>query len=205
MSSYSIKDILKTITGNIVTIILCGIIFGGLFGMYAHHKKSTTYTSSRSIFVTHDFNRANNKKSQVEADQSLVPTYRDILEDQIVMKNARERLPHKIRKQYSVNDISQAISTSAKPDSLVIVVHAKTKKAVDSTEIVNAVTNAFKYELPKVNGEAGNVHLLSKANEKDARSVTRPSTKKYIVVGIAFGLLLGMILSFSITTLRKIL
>lgn len=205
MNSYSMKDIFKIIISNIVTIILCGIICGGLFGMYAHHKKSTTYTSSRSIFVTHDLNKANNKKSQVEADQSLIPTYRDILKDQIVMKNARQRLPHKLRDKYSVDDISQAISTSSKPDSLVIVVHAKAKKAVDSAQIVNAVTDSFKQELPRVNGEAGHVHLLSKANKKDARSTTRPSTKKYLVVGTAFGLLLGMILSFSVTTVRKIL
>ena len=44
--------------------------------------------------------------------------------------------------------------------------------------------------------------MLSKANEENVDTITKPSAKKYAVVGAALGVLVGMILSFSVTSVR---
>lgn len=205
MKNFSIKGLTKVIINNVLLIIICAIIFGGLFGLFAHHKESTTYNASRAIMVTHNFNRSKEKSSAVEADQHLIPTYQDILTDNTISKAAKKNLPKKIRTKYTVNQINHAVSSSAKGDSLIIVVHAKTDNEKDSIALVNAVTKAFKTELPKIDAQAGKVHLLSKATEDSVVSNTSPSVKKYAILGIGLGILLGMVLSVLLTTWKNFL
>ena len=205
MKKFSIKKLTKRVVNNILLIIICGVVFGVLFGLVAHHKASTNYNASRAVMVTHNFNRSRNRSSAVEADQHLVPTYQDILSDNAISKAARKNLPKGIRKEYTTDKINHAVTSSAKGDSLVIVVHAKTDSAKDSVAIVNAVTKAFKTELPKIDAQAGKVHLLSKATEESVISNTRPSAKKYTVLGIGLGILLGMVLSVLLTTWKSFL
>lgn len=205
MEKISLRDLVKIIIHNIIIIILFGIIFAGIFGFVAHKKETTTFTASRSIVVSHNINRIKAKNSQVQADQNLIPTYREILEDNIVSQRARKQLPKKIRKIYTANDISKAITTNSKPNSLVINVKVKANSANDAVTLTNAVVQAFKKELPKVDGQAGTVHLLSPARKASVVSVTKPSIKKYVALGGAFGILFGMVVSFGITTWKKIL
>ena len=61
---------------------------------------------------------------------------------------------------------------------------------------------AFQKKLPQIDKNAGSVSLLSKANEENVDTITKPSAKKYAVVGAALGVLVGMILSFSVTSVR---
>lgn len=201
MNNYSIKSITKIIINNILLIIILALLFGCLFGVVAKSKKVTTYTATRSIIITHNMI----KRSTIASDRDLIPTYQDILKDQSIADNARNYLPKKIKKQYSTNDIQESINSTSRPDSLVINVHAKTKDAKVSTEIVNAVTKSFKKELPKIDGQAGRVQLLSKARVKDADSFTKPSIKKYTALGIALGTILGMVIAFTTTTYSKIM
>lgn len=205
MKEYSIKNITKAITSNIILIIICAVVIGGGFAFIAHHKQSTIYTASRGIMVTHNYNRTRNRSSAVDADQHLIPTYQDILNDNSVAVRARKKLPKNIRKHYSVADINHVVTSTSKGDSLVINVHAKTNSAKDSVAIVNAVTASFKNELPKIDAQAGKVHLLSRAERNNVDSVTKPSIKKYTILGVGLGILFGMVLSILLTTWRKFL
>lgn len=201
MKTYSLKNIVKTIVNNLLLIIILAVLFGGIFGFLAKHKKTTTYSATRSIIVTHNMN----KRSSITSDRELIPTYQDILRDQSIADEAHKLLPNKLKKKYSASDIQDDINSTSRPNSLVINIHAKTNNADASTQIVNKTAEAFKTQLPKIDGQAGKVRLLSKARVKDAHSETKPSVKKYAALGIALGTILGMLIAFSRTTFKRIM
>ena len=77
-------------------------------------------------------------------------------------------------------------------------------KENDSVKIANAVAEAAQTQLPKYSPNNSNVRILTRATRDNVSAKTTPSVKKYVVLGAALGLLVGMILSFSITTWKSI-
>lgn len=189
----------------IFTVIM--VLLGGLamFG-YAKHKQRTTYTADRFLLISHNVTSYSRNENYpiVNADLNMMTSYEDIVENQLVAQKAKQYLPKKIRKDYSVNSISDSISAKSRPQSLVLRVSAKTNNAGDSVKLVNAVTKSFQKELPKLQPGAGNVHLLAKATKADVYSNTTPNKKKYAVAGGALGGLLGIVISFVAITWRKL-
>lgn len=205
MNSYSYKDVTKIVIKNIVWICISAVVFGLIFGLYAHKKKSTSYTASRSVMVVHNLNRTEYKNSMVQADKGLTGTYADMMTDHAVIKKAHQELPKKLRSDYSVDDMSHVVDTKTKDDSLIIKVSATTSNAKNSVKIVNAVTDCFKKQLPKIDPYAGQVRLLSKATNSDTINHTGPSTKKYLVLGVAIGILFGMLIAFMRTSSKHLI
>lgn len=182
------------------------MLIGGLFaGLYAKHKKTTTYTAKANIFVGHNLNRTDYKNSQVMADLNMVGSYKDMIDDPQVMSKAHSYLPKKIRHEYTTGDVADGVSVDSHPQSLVLTIKAKAKTAREATELVNVTSKAADQELPKMTPNVGEVKPLAKAKVKDAGSITTPSTKKYVVLGAALGILIGMLVSFAVTTWKKVL
>ena len=75
----------------------------------------------------------------------------------------------------------------------------------DAVKLVNAVAEGLKEKLPEIQPGAGSVKLMAKASKDDVKSITTPHTKKYAIVGLALGGLLGMIISFVAITWKKII
>lgn len=204
--AYNPKELLQIIVKNLIFIVILGIIGGGAFFMYAKHKQRVTYTATRSLVVSHNMDIDNrNVNSQVNADLSMVPTYSDMIMGRQVTDNAYKRLPKKMRKEFSAQDMNSDISTDSKPRSLVITVMAKADKPDKAVKIVNNTAEAAKYELPKMQKGIGRVYLYPKANKKDVASETHTSVKKYTMIGTALGFLAGMVISFVVTTWRKLI
>lgn len=198
---YSLNDLIKIIWKNIIVIIVFAVIGGSGFFILAKHKQSTTYTAERSMMISHslDSKRAH---SQVSADLAMIPTYEDLIKSCQVTESTWKALPKSIRKETSPKSISDNIDTNNRPESLVITVKATTKDANQSLAIANTTVEVAKKELPKMQKELGTVHVYTKANRKSVTSQTHGSVKKYTLVGVALGIVAGMLVSFTITTLR---
>ena len=138
------------------------------------------------------------------AEKGMMKTYEKITGNQETMKVAKKYLPHKIKKAYSADEMSSAVNVNSDPDSLVLSIDVKTNKSTDSVKIANAVAKATQTQLPKYSPNNSRVQILTRANKDNVDSKTTPSTKKYVVLGAALGLLVGMILSFSVTTWKNI-
>ena len=63
----------------------------------------------------------------------------------------------------------------------------------------------MKDKLPEIDKRAGNVQLLAKSTINSVDSITKPSFKKYVAVGSALGILIGMVIAFSVTTWKKLI
>ncbi|WP_295746263.1 Wzz/FepE/Etk N-terminal domain-containing protein [uncultured Limosilactobacillus sp.] len=189
---------------NIIVIACFTIIFGILGILYARHKRHTTYEAERTIMTSTSYQGAN-ANEEVQADISLGKTYAKITESKNVAKRAHRELPKNMRKEYTVKDISSMVNADPVAQTTLIKVSVKSSSAKRAAKIVNAVTDAAAKEIPRRVPSAKQVSLFSKASKSDTTSKTSPSTKKMALLGAAVGLLLGMVVSFSITTWKHLI
>lgn len=189
----------------LVLVIILTLLGGaGMYGL-AKHRQHTSYEATRSLVISHEIRNQNDIRNDNNPDISMMPTYRNVVEDPMISKTARQYLPKKLRKKYSADDISGMIKTHVSDQSLVMGLKVQTGNRKDSAKIVNAVAEAFKKDLPQIQPGAGQVRLLAPATKSSASTNTTPHTKKYVAVGLAFGCLVGLIISFLYITWSKLL
>lgn len=190
----------KIIIRNLVVIVVM-MILGAIFaGMYAKHKQNTTYTSEVNVIIGHNLAKGEHRNTNVLADINMMPSYKDMANDSQILEATRNLLSKKMRSEYSANELSGVIDFRNRPNSLLLNISATTSSKSKSVTIANATAKAVKNEFPKIDPGVGSIRILGKAREKNTESITKPSIKKYAVLGTALGLLLGMIVSFSITS-----
>ena len=203
-----LKSLRKNVLKSLVIVIVLAILGGGLMGFHAKRSQTTTYTTKTNIIVSHDLNNVSNENTNdgqtiVNADLNMMPTYEDIAKNITISKQAKKYLPLKVRKEYSLDDINNAVNAKTRPQSLVLTMEATTKSKYDSVEIANSSAKAFIKELPKVQTGVNNVRIIDKATKLNTTSKTSPSVKKYVAVGIALGGLIGLIISFMFITSKE--
>lgn len=196
---------------SIVLIIVLALVGGLSMGLLAKHRQQTTYIASRNVLISHNLTRYSSNTSRngqstsiVTDDQQMMDTYKDVVDDNQILIAAKRKLPKKLQQKYSVNDLHSIVSAKSKPQTLILTVKAETKSAKNSAIISNAVSSAFKEQIPNIQPGAGHIALLGKAKAKYANSVTRPHAKKYAAVGVVLGGLVGIIISFSVITLKDL-
>ena len=121
-----------------------------------------------------------------------------------VMETAYKKLPPKVRKQTTAKNLESDIKSDSNPTSLVITIRATSQNPKASISYVNAVAMAAKKELPKMQRGVGNIYVYPKATVNNVSSQTHGSVKKWTLVGGALGIIVGMLLSFMMTTWRHI-
>lgn len=207
VKSLSLKDIIKVIWKNLWIIILCGIVFGGAFGALAKMKQTTTYTAARDIMIGHNLTETNgrNRSGVLDTDIRMMNTYSKLVKDRSVMNLTQKKLPKDLRKKYSSKDLAGMVSVKSDPNSVILRVKVESVNKKNSVKIANAFTESIKSQLPKLTSDAGEIKLLAKAKTADVSSTTGPSTKKYIVLGLAIGILLGMVVAFTYSTWKNLL
>lgn len=203
-NQISVGNISKTILKNILVIIICGVVVGLVAGLYAKHKQTTTYAAKTNMVIGHNLNKVNYRNSTVAADINMMDTYEDQIKDPQVINEAHSKLPKKLRKKYSAKAIESDISTENEEHSLVMTIKATTRKPKDSVIIANTVAKSFKNQFSNMNPTSAEVKLLAPAKESNVVSKTKPSAKKYTVAGFALGILIGMLIAFGWTSLKKI-
>ncbi|HJA27548.1 MAG TPA: chain-length determining protein [Candidatus Limosilactobacillus intestinigallinarum] len=200
MNTYSFSELVKKVWKSLVVIIIFALIGGIGMGILAKKHQTTTYTAETSVIISHNLEENRHIKdaqdSMVNADMNMMPTYESIAKNTATADEAHKLLPKKIKKNYSVSDVDNAITAQTKPQSLVMNIRAESKSSKDSIAIANASAKALKEELPKLQSGVGHIRVVNKANENTVSSKTSPSIKKHAVVGIVLGGLVGLIVSF---------
>jgi capsular polysaccharide biosynthesis protein len=194
----------KTIWKNVIVIACFTLVFG-IFGvLYARHERHTTYEAERTIMTSGSYH-GSNANEEVQADISLGKTYAQIVESKDVAKIAHKHLPKKIRKDYDAKEIESMIDADPVMQTTLVKVRVKADSAKSAAQLVNAVTEAAATKISQKVPSAGKVSLFAKVSAGDTTSKTSPSTKKMTLLGAAVGLLLGMVVSFSITTWKHLI
>lgn len=193
----------QIIIRNIVIILVLTLIGALSAGLYARHKRITFFTAESSVILNIKVTQTDYKNAAMMAEKGMMHSYEEILNNQETMKK-QKNLPANLRKNYSDGQLASAVSINSAPDSLVLKITARTTQENDSVKIANAVAEAAQTQLPKYSPNNSNVRILTRATRDNVSAKTTPSVKKYVVLGAALGLLVGMIFSFSITTWKSI-
>lgn len=202
--NYSLKDVTKIISQNIILIFICMLVFGGAMGLQAKLKKQTTYTGSRQVYIMRQYDQAN-ANEELMADINLMKTYNALIESQDVAKVARQQLPKKLQREYSVADLNSMVNASHKDMTLVSTIKVTAASPKEAKLITNAYARAVQRQLPKMAPTIGEVKLFAPVKEADIQSKTTPSAKKRVALGLAIGLLVGMLIAFTLTTWKHLI
>lgn len=194
----------QVIIKNIVIILVLALIGGVGAGIYAKHKQTTFYSADSSVLLNVKVTQTSSKNAAVMAEKGMMKSYEEIINDQATMKKAHSYLPAKLKKNYSAEQLASVVDVNSAPDSLILKITARTTQENDSVKIANAVAKAAQTQLSQYSPNNSKVRILTRATLDNVRSKTTPSVKKYAVLGVALGLLVGMILSFSITMWKNV-
>lgn len=203
MDKYSSR---KVLVWTVIISILLAIIGASAFGIYAKHKQTVRYDSSRSIMISHQVDMVNKDSNNiVQSDINMMPTYKQLFNDYKIAKETYQNLPENLKKKYTISDIYNDLSASISDQSVILKVTAKTSSPKDSTVIANTAAKVFAKDLKQVKPDAGNITLLSSASSKDVDVDIHPHLKKYVAVGFILGGLIGLVFSivwFTILDLK---
>lgn len=205
MNKFSSKEIITIVRNNFIIIITIALVGGVGFLGYAKHKRTTEYTAQCNLMIGHNLNQVSQKSRQNEADLARMKTYEDVIEDPSVARRAHQYLDSRDKKKLSTKKINHGIKATSSTDSLVMNINATAPTAKLATTMANTTAKAVKKELPETVPDVGRVSIISYAKRSDVVSHTHPSYKKYGIVGVAFGALVGMIIAFVWTSWRHLL
>lgn len=202
-NKISSKSLYTIILKNGIVIIVLTAIFGIIGYFYAQHKQSTVYEVTQNVIINRSY-KGNSASEELQADLSLGKTYEKVIEGNNVSRQARLYLPKKLKKRYSAADINSMTNVSSVQGTTMLKISVTSSSANLSAEIANAVTKAAIKQIPD-EIPSGSIKAVSKADQRDANSITSPSRKKYIKIGMSVGFLLGLVIAFSITTWKNLL
>lgn len=190
---------------NVLIIIIFFLMGSCGAYLYARHKQTTTYRVKTSMVIGHDLSKINYRNSAVMSDLNMMDTYSEQVKDPQVLRRAHRLLPRKTRAKYTVDDLKDIISVSNEDHSLNMTIEATTENSKYSTQIANATAQAYKEEFSNINNSGAEVKLLAPARQSDAVGKTTPSKKKYVKLGAALGLLIGLLVAFIRISYKKLL
>lgn len=202
-NKVDLRGISHTIWKNLLIILTMTIVFGIMAGLYANHKKHTVYMAERNIMTERSYN-GSSANEELQADINLGKTFAQIIESKDVAKAAHKALPLSIRKKYSVKDINSIVDAHPIMQTTIIEVKVKANSARNASSITNAVVNASTDQIVRKVPSVTEIKPFAKVDANETQSTTSPSVKKYTLLGAAIGFLLGMVISFSITTWKKL-
>lgn len=184
------EDVLNEIRKNIKQIILFGL--SGLIVVLLVMLFFVTpkYTATTDILVNQ---KASNDAMQWNAQQTdlqAINTYKDVLKKNIILQPALKELREKDHYQGNLNSLSRDISVSNQVNSLVISITAKAQSPGVAADMANTVSQVFKRKITKMM-HINNVTIVSSATPN--RKPVSPNLKMGALVGLAVGLLIGVI------------
>lgn len=195
--SIGLLKLMNIIKSHLFLIFLTFVL--GLGGAYivTEYLFSPIYASSTKLLVSHPFEE-NQRVSlgEIESNIQLINTYRDIIEDPVIL----DRVLEIVDVSYSTEELREKITILTSTDSQIFKVEVKDTDSFRSAQLSNAIAETFQEEVGEiVNVE--NVAILSPARI-NARPVS-PNLLFNMVIGGIIGLLIGIALSISYFLLDK--
>lgn len=169
------------------TIVLLTTIFVGVFSfVYSEVFIDPVYSSSASLYVNSERQKANDDISQgtITSSRQLVMTYAEILNARTFLTTISDELDNK----YTVNELRSMITMDSLNETEILSI---TVKGNDADDVYRITKNIVKYapdELIRV-VEAGSVKVLDDASE--TKTPISPNIRRNTFIGVFIGLILG--------------
>ncbi|MDK1725882.1 YveK family protein [Dellaglioa algida] len=135
-----------------------------------------------------------------QADVQMINTYKDIIQNKIVLDPVRKDVAKKDNFLGTSDDLKGQISISNEENSQVFSVTVKDTNAYRAADIANSVADNFKREIKKMM-KVNNVTIVADAIAKP--SAVSPNKNMNILIGLVLGIIMGVGIAFAIELLDK--
>ncbi len=192
-TQISIIDIINMMLTFWWLIVVLAILVGG--GTYAYTKLTSIpqYTSTATIYINTQAEQKNDdvNVSALNNAAELMPTYIEILSSKPFMETVSDDIDNK----YSYGQINSMVSYTAKTDTNILSITAKSTDSHDAYLIAESISHNAPDEIRRV-FEGGSVKLINNAEEN--KSPLPSNALKRGLIGFVAGAALAALIIFLI-------
>ena len=197
--SIDLIHILKTIWHHLWLVVLVGILGAGLTFSYAAFLITPTYSSSIMLYVNNSSLSLNDvgfsiSSADLVASQKLVNTYNVLLKNRTTL----ERVIEEADVPYTWSQLNGMIKASSVEETEVMRITVTSSNPYEARDIANSIAVVLPQRVTEI-VEGTSMEVVDSAVVNPHK--VAPSITKYTLIG----LLLGMILSIGILTIRALL
>ncbi|KRK45520.1 Wzz/FepE/Etk N-terminal domain-containing protein [Dellaglioa algida] len=190
-----LKKHLKLIGGLTITGVVVAFLATTFF-------MTPKYDATVQILVnrTEQANNDGAAYNTQQADVQMINTYKDIIQNKIVLDPVRKEIAKKDNFVGSSDDLKGQISISSEENSQVFSVTVKDTNAYRAADIANSVADTFKSKIKKMM-KVNNVTIVADAIAKP--NAVSPNKKMNVIIGLMLGAILGVAIALAITVFDK--
>jgi len=192
-----LKEYLRIVKKRLWLIILCVIISTITTAVYSHYNSKPIYQASTKLIVNKTIEQGQLGKEQMDfgaisTNISLIDTYKEIIKTPAIMDKVIQRYPDL---RLNEEQLIRSINVSALNGTQVMTLMAIDRSYERAVLIVNAVSEVFKSEIPKIM-KVDNVAILNVAKMVDNPVPLNYKTNQNIIISFAVSLLCGIGIAF---------
>ena len=185
--TIDVMHVLKALRNRAWVIILCGILAAVMGFSFATFFITPTYSSSIMLYVNNSsFSLGNTNfsitASEINAAQSLVKTYKEILNNRTTL----ERVIERTGVSYSYKQLSSMIEATSSNGTEIMKVTVTTTNPYESSKIANGIAEVLPIRVSEIIDGASMEVVDSAIPVFDK---VAPSITKFTAVGLVCGML----------------
>lgn len=192
-----LRAIFFTLRKKIVFMILIALTCGAIAGCYTNFFVEPKYTATITLCAYNDNNRIGTDgsitSSEIDASQSLVNTYLEIIRSNTFLEKVASNLDYDI----SPGAIKGMISCGKVEDTFIFKIKVTSTDAGQATTIANTIAEICPDEIVRI-VNAGSVQIVDYASQPTRPS--SPNLKKIVIIA----LLAGFVVSFALFFLKEV-
>ncbi|WP_028273724.1 YveK family protein [Atopococcus tabaci] len=183
ISLTHVFQVLRKKAGWIIGLSVTGLLIAWMVTRYA---VTPQYTSNTKILVNYTQASDIIQQSDIDINLQMINTYKDIIENPIILDDVREELNLTIGN----GELSQKMEITSKENSQVFAVQVTDEDPVQAAAIANTIATTFQENINEIMN-VENVTIISKAVP-----FTEPVSPN-VLLNLAVGFLLGFLLSIG--------
>lgn len=182
----NILNVIDMLLRRWTIVLLCTILVGVFSFVYSEVFISPVYSSSASLYVNSERQKANDDITQtaIISSRQLVATYSEILQARTFLSDIADEFDGK----YTINQLRNMITMDSLNDTEILSITVKGNDADDVYRITKSIVKYAPDELIRV-VEAGSVKVLDDASE--TKTPISPNIRRNTFIGVFIGLILG--------------
>lgn len=184
--TINLLEFFTILKSNWVVLIMIGLL--GASGAYivSNYLMHSQYSATTNILVSQNVSASQAiELGEIETNLRMIQTYRDVIQDQIVLEDAAAAL----NGAYTSDELRSKVTVDIQPDSQVFAITAVDNDSETAAIIANETAKAFQENVAEVIS-IDNVAILSPAISNP--NAIYPNIPFNTLLGGAIGMLFGM-------------
>ncbi|MFT8556145.1 YveK family protein [Liquorilactobacillus hordei] len=174
---------------NYLGIMSWGILGAVLAVLVSFILMTPKYSASIDLLVNQKASNQGLQYNVQQADLQAINTYKDVIQKPVILEPVVKELRQKDNYSGSVGSLAGVVTISNETDSQVLTVTVTDTNAYTAADLANSIGKVFSQKIKKMM-KVDNVTVVTKATANT--TPVSPNKKLNFLIGIVFGLLIGV-------------